>query len=294
MEQIIGYLLAITTSIFFSIYVIPKKLVKEKTMYYTVFLTFGFFVTSAVLYIFFKVTGICKETVPISIAMILIVRGLFWFLSVYIYAIAIDKIGVSRATQYQSLKTPFGVILTLFFLEEFLVTNVTVVLLSTVLTFISAIVLTIKKAPNKKIDKIGIVYAIISAILLATTNLLQKIVTNQGIVYSQHIFTAIASFLFACCYVLLKDKSMKNAIIIARKSKVLAFSGGLAFYFASFFQALAYKRLLASIVTIIVQISAIWSILIGITIFKEIDFKKHWKRISLGIITIILSILILM
>lgn len=53
MEQIIGYLLAITTSIFFSIYVIPKKLVKEKTMYYTVFLTFGFFVTSAVLYIFF-------------------------------------------------------------------------------------------------------------------------------------------------------------------------------------------------------------------------------------------------
>ena len=34
-----GYLLAIITSIFFSIYVIPKKIVKEKTMYYTVFLT---------------------------------------------------------------------------------------------------------------------------------------------------------------------------------------------------------------------------------------------------------------
>lgn len=226
--------------------------------------------------------------------MILIVRGLFWFLSVYIYATAIDKIGVSRATQYQSLKTPFGVILTLIFLEEFLVTNLAVVLLSTGLTFLSAILLTIKKAPNKKIDNLGIVYAIISAILLATTNLLQKWVTNQGIVYSQHIFTAMSSFVFACFYVLLKDKNMKNTISIANKSKSLAFFGGCAFYFASFFQALAYKRLPASIVTIIVQLSSIWSILIGIKIFKEIDLKKHWKRISLGMITIVLSILILL
>lgn len=294
MEQILGYLLAVATSIFFSIYVIQKKLVKEKTMYYTVFLTFGFFITSSVLYFLFNVCGVCNETVPISIAMILIVRGLFWFLSVYIYAIAIDKIGVSRATQYQSLKTPFGVILTLFFLEEFLVTNVQSVLLSTLLTFISAILLTIKKSQNKKVNKIGILYAIISALLLATTNLLQKIVTNLGIVYSQHIFTAFSSFLCACCYVLLKDKNLKGVLSVARKSKILAFSGGLTFYFASFFQALAYKRLPASIVTIIVQLSAIWSVLIGITIFKEIDLKKHWRRISLGIITIVLSILILL
>ncbi len=289
-----GYLLAIITSIFFSIYVIPKKIVKEKTMYYTVFLTLGFFITSTILYVFFKITGICKENLSIPIAMILLLRGLFWFLSAYIYALAIDKIGVSRAVQYQSLKTPFGVILTLFFLEEFLITNVIVVLFATVLTFLSALLLTIKKAPNKKIDKMGIIYAIISAILLATTNLLQKWVTNQGIVYSQHIFTAISSFLFACLYVLLKDKNMKNVISITKKSMFLATLGGCAFYFASFFQALAYKQLPASIVTIIVQLSSVWSILIGIVIFKEIDIKKHWKRISLGIIATILSIVILL
>lgn len=290
----IGYLLAIITSIFFSIYVIPKKIVKEKTMYYTVFLTLGFFITSTILYIFFKITGICKENVSIPIAITLLFRGLFWFLSDYIYALAIDKIGVSRAVQYQSLKTPFGVILTLFFLEEFLITNVIVVLFATVLIFLSALLLTIKKAPNKKIDKMGIIYAIISAILLATTNLLQKWVTNQGIIYSQHIFTAISSFLFACLYVLLKDKNMKNVISITKKSMFLATLGGCLFYFASFFQAFAYKQLPASIVTIIVQLSSVWSILIGIVIFKEIDIKKHWKRISLGIIFTILSIVLLL
>lgn len=290
----IGYLLAIITSIFFSIYVIPKKIVKEKTMYYTVFLTLGFFITSTILYIFFKTTGICKENISITIVMVLLLRGLFWFLSAYVYALAIDKIGVSMSVQYQSLKAPFGVFLTLFFLEEFLITNIPVVLLATVLTFLSALLLTIKKVPNKKIDMMGIIYAIISAILLATTNLLQKWVTNQGIVYSQHLFTAISSFLFACLYVLLKDKNIKNVISTTKKSMFLATLGGCAFYFASFFQALAYKQLPASIVTIIVQLSTVWSILIGVVIFKEIDIKKHWKRISLGIVFTILSIVILL
>lgn len=289
----IGYLLAIITSICFSVYVIPKKLVKEKTTYYTMFLTFGFLITSSIMYLIFIVTGVCTEKLSLPIITILLTRGLLWFLSVYVYALAIDKIGVSRAMQYQSLKTPFGVFLTLVFLQEFLLTNFAVIIIATILTFVSAIVLTIKKAPDKKIDKRGIVLAIFSAVLLATTNLLQKYVTNEGVVYSQHIFTALSSFFFATVYVVINEKSVKNALKISNRSKILAIVGGIIFYFASFFQALAYKRLPASVVTIIVQLSAIWSILIGILVFREIDFKKHWIRILFGMALTIISILIL-
>lgn len=289
----IGYLLAIITSICFSVYVIPKKLVKEKTTYYTMFLTFGFLITSSIMYLIFIVTGVCTEKLSLPIITILLTRGLLWFLSVYVYALAIDKIGVSRAMQYQSLKTPFGVFLTLVFLQEFLLTNFAVIIIATILTFVSAIILTIKKAPDKKIDKRGIVLAIFSAVLLATTNLLQKYVTNEGVVYSQHIFTAISSFFYATVYVVINEKSVKNALKISNRSKILAIVGGIIFYFASFFQALAYKRLPASVVTIIVQLSAIWSILIGILVFREIDFKKHWIRIIFGIALTIISILIL-
>ena len=135
MEQIIGYILSIMTSIFFSIYVLPKKIIKEKTMYYTIFLTLGFLITSTILYSFFMLSGICKEMVSIPILFILILRGLFWFLSIYVYALAIEKIGIARAVLYQSLKTPFGVILTLFILEEFLTTNLFLIVLATILTF---------------------------------------------------------------------------------------------------------------------------------------------------------------
>ena len=101
----------------------------------------------------------------------------------------------------------------------------------------------------------GIIYAVISAILLATTNLLQKWVTNQGIVYSQHIFTAISSVFFAGFYVFLKDKNFKQVLSMSKKSKLFSTLGGCAFYFASFFQALAYQYLPGSIVTIIVQLA---------------------------------------
>lgn len=37
------------------------------------------------------------------------------------YLLAIEKIGIARSVLYQSLKTPFGVILTLFILGEFLI-----------------------------------------------------------------------------------------------------------------------------------------------------------------------------
>lgn len=62
---------------------------------------------------------------------------------------------------------------------------------------------------------------------------------------------------------------------MTKKSMLFSTLGGCAFYFASFFQALAYKYLPGSIVTIIVQLSTVWSVLIGVVFFKEIDFKKH-------------------
>ncbi len=289
----IGYLLAFITSLFFSLYVIPKKIIKEKTIYYTSFLTFGFLITSTIFYTFFVRQGINTEIPSFPIILILIVRGLLWYLSISLYAIAIDKIGISRATQYQNLKTPFCIILTLSFLNEFITTNLVTILCSTILTFTSAILLTIPKMPLQKIDKMGIFYAILSAILLATTNFLQKLVTNEGIIYSQHIFTAISSFLFASLSTLLKDKNLKSLVSISKQHKILAMLGGCLFFFASFFQALAYQKLPASIVSIIVQLSAIWSILFGITIFKEIDLKRHWKRILCGIIITLFSILVL-
>jgi len=64
--------------------------------------------------------------------------------------------------------------------------------------------------------------------------------------------------------------------------------------FASFFSTLAYKYILDSIAFTIVQLNAVWTVLVGILIFKEIDFKKNWARILTGIVFAITGVIMLL
>lgn len=50
----------------------------------------------------------------------------------------------------------------------------------------------------------------------------------------------------------------------------------------------------ASIAFTIVNMSGIWSVIIGVLIFKEIDFKKNFKRIMVGLILSVIAIFALL
>lgn len=208
--------------------------------------------------------------------------------------ISIDKIGISRSTQYKNLKGPLGVLLTLIFLSEFKVTNVSLVLLAALLTFFSALLFTIKKEDKKKIDKYGILYACIASLFLSINALIQKYVTNCGFVYTQQLYQSITIMIVSCIFILIKDRNFKKIPLVSLKNKILSILGGVLYYFATYFNTLSYKSLPASIAFTIINMSGIWTVLIGILIFKEIDFKKNYKRIILGIILIVFSIFILL
>jgi len=95
-------------------------------------------------------------------------------------------------------------------------------------------------------------------------------------------------------YILLKDKNIKKLQDICLKNKILSILGGVLYYFATYFNTLSYKTLPASIAFTIINMSGLWTILIGILIFKEINFKKNYKRIMLGIILLVISIVALL
>lgn len=288
-----GYLLAILSSIFFGIYIIPKKLVKADTKYYLFYMSLGFVSISIIAYLISLLDGNNNEAFFSPVLLLIILRGISWFVASYLYLISIDKIGMSRSSQYKNLKGPIGVFLTLTFLSEFKVTNVFLVILAAFLTFISALLFTIKK-DNVKVNKLGIIYASVSSILLGINALIQKYVTNCGFVYTQTLYQSITILITSYFYILFTDKSIKNLYNITIKNKILSFVGGIGYYFATFFNTLAYKYLPASIAFTIVNMSGIWSVLIGILLFKEIDFKENYKRIIVGIIFSIIAIFALL
>ena len=288
-----GYLLAILSSLFFGIYIIPKKMVKLETKYYLFYMSLGFVSISLIAYFISILTGNNSEPLFHPVLILVILRGISCFIASNLFLISIDKIGMSRSTQYKNLKGPLGVLLTLIFLSEFKVTNVFLVLLAALLTFISALLFTIKKDNTNKVDKSGIIYACIASLFLGMNALIQKYVTNCGFIYTQQLYQSITIMIVSYIYILMKDKSVKKLRSVSFKNIILAFIGGLLYYFATYFNTLAYKYLPASIAFTIVNMSGIWSVLIGILIFKEIDIKKNYKRIMLGMLFSVIAIIAL-
>ncbi len=289
----IGYILAILSSIFFGIYIIPKKLSKIDTKYYLFYMSLGFVFISLITYLFTLLTGNNNESIFHPVLILVILRGISWFLASNLFLISIDKIGMSRSTQYKNLKGPFGVLLTLIFLEEFKVTNVFLVLFAALLTFVSALLFTIKK-DNSKVDKFGIIYACIASLFLGVNALIQKYVTNSGFIYTQQLYQSITIMIVSYICVKIKDRNVKVMKNITYMDKILAFFGGLLYYFATYFNTLAYKQLPASIAFTIVNMSGVWSVLIGILTFKEINFKRNYKRIVIGILLSIIAVIVLL
>lgn len=259
------------------------------------FMGIGFFTVSLIMYFGYKIIDkTSSETLFNPILIFSGIGGVLWMLGGVLFLSAIDKIGLSRSNQWKNLQGPVGAILTLTFLSEMLSTNIMYIALAILAIFISAYLFTIKNKEEKVIDKKGIIYAAISAIFFGVNALIQKNATNNGLVYAQQVYFSLFAFLSSAIYLIIKNKNLKEITNIKDKNNLLALLGGIIYYFASYFSVLAYKFIPASIAFTIVQLNAVWTIIVGILVFKEIDFKKNWIRILLGICFAIIGVVMLL
>lgn len=290
-----GYLFAIISSLFFTFYVVPKKISKQTPTKYSLFMGLGFFIISIIMYIINKVLVYNpQETLLNPILILSGIGGILWLVGSIFFLTAIDKIGLSRSNQWKNLQGPIGAILTLVFLSEFIQTKVIYIILAIIFILVSAMLFTIKNKGEKIVDKKGIIYAILSALFFGTNALIQKYATNNGLVYSQQVYFSGLVFISAFVYLLVKERNIKFLGDIKSKDNILGIIGGFIYFFASFFSTLAYKYIPGSIAFTIVQLNAVWTVLVGIIIFKEIDFKKNWLRIILGILLAIIGVIMLL
>lgn len=290
-----GYLFAIISSLFFTFYVIPKKISKQTPIKYSLFMGLGFFIISIIMYTINKIFIYNpQETLLNPILILSGTGGILWLIGSIFFLTAIDKIGLSRSNQWKNLQGPIGAVLTLIFLSEFMQTKVIYIILAVIFILISAMLFTIKNKNEEIVDKKGIIYAILSALFFGVNALIQKNATNNGLVYSQQVYFSGLIFISAFIYILIKEKNIKILADIKNKDNILGVIGGSIYFFASFFSTLAYKYIPGSIAFTIVQLNAVWTVLVGILIFKEIDFKRNWLRIMLGILLSIIGVIMLL
>lgn len=121
---------------------------------------------------------------------------------------------------------------------------------------------------------------------------IQKYVTTNGGVYSQQVVWSLSILASLFLYLILNCK-FKETIKGPKKDIYLGLIAGLLYLGASIFQLFSYRYLAASISFTIIQMNALWTIIIGILVFKEIDLKKYYKNVALGFAFTILGILFL-
>jgi len=293
-ETIIGVLLSIVVSILYSLYIIPRKFSKQSTYHYTLVLGFSFFVCMAVFYAVMALTDNVAEELFSWWHVLSALRGVSWMIGSLLLNAAIAKAGISKTNQWKNMQLPLGSLLMLLFLGDVVGLKIIYLVIGIIFMLISAMLFSIKKQEvNRQEISKGISLAILSAIFFGTNAFLQKLLVNQGFVFSQALYLALFVFLSAFVVYLIKFKTLKP-IFVKTKQTFLPAIAGFAFAIASVLNVLAVSKIAGSISFAIVQLNAVWTILIGVFFFKEIKFKQNWLRLVGGLLCAISAVVVLM
>lgn len=313
-----GVILAVIVSILFSLYILPRKFSKQKPTLYMVYVGLAFFVSAALWYFLawcFNLRGIRdgQDSLLSVWHLLSCLLGILWGVGGIFFNMAIDKCGLSRSNPWKNLQGPIASFLMLFILQE--VTGwekILFVVAGTLAIFLSAVCFSIKSNNESPVEKhnlkLGILFALMGAGLFGTNSFVAQVITKQGFLFSQNFYFALSVLITTFCIYLIKSavsvrKKAKDAQRINRntntvpaltfrlhlkelftpsKQTLLPLAAGFLYAVAATLSVLARSLIPGSVSFSIIQLNGFWTALIGIFLFKEIQFKKHWLRICAG------------
>ncbi len=210
---ILGYTLAIVSSIFHTLYIIPRKLSSQKPKYYTLYMSIGFVLSSILICCIYEIKGYELDlTNPLLIYAA--IAGVLSMVASISLVIAIDKIGMSRSNQWKNFQGPIGALLIFFIFGEASTTKIYFLFFAIIAIFLSAMLLTIKnETEGEAFDKKGIFYALISALFYGVNALMRKYTSDANLIYEQQLYSAVFMLLTCLIYIAIKDKGMKKLSI---------------------------------------------------------------------------------
>lgn len=290
----IGYVLAVVSSLFFSLHVVPRKFSRLSPVHFSLLMSAAFCVGSLALYALKPVIGFEEVWSPALWWAAL--AGAIWAAAFVSFVKSIDALGLARSNQWKNLQGPIGVLLTLLILGEWATTSPWLAILAGLVVFASAICFTIvTKKDDRRTHLRGVYLAAASGLGFGVVTLINKYVTVEVGVYSQQVVWSLCIFASLLVYASLhKGSSLTQQVReFAWKDIALAMVAGLLYLGASFFMLQSYRFIPAAIGFTIIQLNAVWTILIGLFVFQEIPARKYAGRIALGFVLALLGIALL-
>ena len=114
---ILGYTLAILSSVFHTLYIIPRKLSHQKPKYYTLYMSIGFVISSILICWIYAIKGY-ELDLNNPLLIYATIAGVLSMVASISLVIAIDNIGMSRSNQWKNFQGPIGALLIFFIFGE--------------------------------------------------------------------------------------------------------------------------------------------------------------------------------
>ena len=325
----LGIIYAILCSILLSAYSIARKFTKQNAIAYTVWIGIAFFITTAIIYGVVVLAGWGVDEPLISPWHLLsLLLGMVWVFASACVSFAVDKIGLSKSTQWKNLQGPIAAILMLAFLSDVVGSKIWLVLCGFIVMFISAMLFNINKNQTKEVNKNawqGVLLSVLGAVGFGVYAFLQKILTNNGFVLTPILYASLAVALFSLFIYVVRYRKIKdlftinesvlvnpflskqNAIgtgqnnmnVVANKKLSLfkqmspPIIAGVLTSAVVILNMLSFREIAGSVAFGIIQANVIWTILVGILVFREINFRQNWLRITCGFISAIGAVVLL-
>jgi len=292
--MVLGVIFSVIVSVLFAVYAVPRKFSKQNAVLYTMWVGVAYLAGSMA--ICFVVWGFgLRENLLSRWHLLTALRGFVWVCGIVSFNVAIDKIGLARFNQWKNFQGPIGTLLMLAFLDEVVGSKVIWLLLGMTAMFISAVLFTVKSDDdnNKLSNAGGILFALFAAACFGVTAFINKIVTNHGFIYSQLLYHSLAVVISAAIIFIIQTRKPKEILRFSRENWLPVISGAM-FLTATILSIFSYTMIAGGIAWSITQLNAVWTILIGIFIFREVSFGKHRLRITTGFVFSLAAIILLL
>ena len=293
--MITGVVFSVIVSVLFAAYAVPRKFSKQNPVLYTMWVGAAYLAGSIAVCSVVWGFGLREmENLLSRWHLLTALRGVVWVCGVACFNIAIDKIGLAKFNQWKNFQGPIGTLLMLAFLDEIAGQKVTWLLFGATSMFVSAVLFTVNDDNRQNIDRIhGILYALTAAACFGVTAFINKIVTNQGFIYSQLLYHSLSVVISAALIFIIQTRKPKEIFYVSREICPPAISGTL-FLAGTILSIYSYTMIAGSVSWSITQLNAVWTILIGIFIFREVSFRKHRLRIMTGFVFAAVAIIFLL
>jgi len=316
-----GVILSLIVSVLFAVYAVPRKYSKQNPALYTMWVGIAYLAGSIAVCSVVWGFGLQEQENLLDTRHLLsALRGVAWVCGTACFNIAIDKIGLVRFNQWKNFQGPIGTLLMLTFLDEVVGAKAVWLLAGMMAMFISAVLFTItweRGRPACKLQKTrsvgtrhalslhlwfcnypspsqsGILYALLAAACFGFTAFINKIVTNQGFIYSQLLYHSLSVVVAAAALFIIQTGKPKEILRISRECLPPAMSGAM-FLVATILSIFSYTMITGGVAWSITQLNAVWTMLIGIFIFREVSFRKHRRRIISGFAFAVAAIALLL